>query len=56
MSRLLNGPIPKPHILLTPKPGVEEGVTNRQLQIEHIMWVIERPDHHCGDDLVFLPS
>ena len=21
-------------------------------QIEQIMWIVERPDHHCGDDLV----
>ena len=27
-------------------------VVNRRRQIEHIMWVLERPDHHCGDDLV----
>ena len=23
-------------------------------QFDHNMWVIERPDHHCGDDLVSL--
>ena len=26
-------------------------VVNRRPQIAHVMWVVERPDHHCGDDL-----
>ena len=24
---------------------------NERMQIEYNMWVVERPDHHCGDDL-----
>ena len=30
------------------------GVANRRPQIEHIMRLVKRPDHHCGDDLVFI--
>ena len=33
-------------------PTPNRGVINRRPQIEHIMWGRERPDHHCGDDLV----
>ena len=46
MGVLPNEPIPHPHV----SPNLE--VASRRPQIEHIMWVVERPDHHCGDDLV----
>ena len=28
------------------------GVVNRRPQTDHISGGVERPDHHCGDDLV----
>ena len=48
MGGLSNGLIPIP----TYPRGV---VNNGRPQIKHIMsrGVVDRPDHHCGDDLVF---
>ena len=33
-------------------PILNRGVVDRRRLIEHIMWVVEWPDHRCGDDLV----
>ena len=33
-------------------PTPNRGVVDQRTQIEHIIWVVERPDHRCGDDLV----
>ena len=35
-----------------PHTTPNRGVANRRPHIEHIMWVVERPDHHCDNDLV----
>ena len=46
MGELSNGPIPK--LPRTPN----QGFANLAPQIEHVIGVVEQPDHHSGDDLV----
>ena len=57
MGGLSNGPILDTHTRLTPQTGGSKCPPlklqpSRRPQIDHILWVVERPDHHCGDDLV----
>ena len=46
MGELPNVPIPDPHVHQTE----ELHIGNHRLSIS--CWVVERSDHHCGDDLV----
>ena len=46
MGWLTNGPFPRPHVPQTEGPQISD----HRLSI--LCGVVERPDHHCGDDLV----
>ena len=47
MGELPNTPIPDPHVPQT------QGLQIDDHRLSTSCTVVERPDHHCGDDLVF---
>ena len=51
MGLLSHGPIPKPHV---PQSEGLQIITDHRLSM--LCGVVERPDHHCGDDLALLCS
>ena len=48
MGRLSNGPIPDSHVSQT------EGLQIGDHRLSTSCGVVDRPDHHCGDDLVIV--